>query len=886
ATVGINKETIFTALVKDKYDNNLTNALENWSSADATIANINPAIINGDFSDDLTGWSSFVTGTSEEIVAIEDLNNNKYLTITGSGRAEEAEAYIIAQQFIDIERDSNYALSFNVRVSDGVRKAGVEIWYVNDENNRKERLFESDFIGQTDWSYHSFNFDISSGKIELNCYLQDQDDHNPTYISCDNLQLIRGDSNINEIQYFQGLSEGQTKAQARIGNIVGDADLNVELAPDAPRILEEPSCSNGKIQSPSPQRNATNVCRQAAVSALFTQDLDPTTVNNANIYLAREQESACQSGFLPWQKIKNLWRMLLKNTTLNSLAAVDKWWCPVSGRVTPFYQNDKVRGFIFSPDTNLGNSVHYRMTVTTGVKSITGVPVAVNDSWSFATATDADCAVATVSVEPATKDDLAIGVKQNYTSMAYTNQCFLINSSGLNWSWSSANRTIAQVLPAVNNQDFEDDDAGLSPTIWQAADNLESWQVVSVGAPHGNAVTQTAPNAKNYLYQNISGLIPNKSYHITVWFKRTGPTDAGTGQIWFNDIAIPLTGNYNTWNQIDITRPIMQDELQIRLIINSGTVYFDDINIEMVGDTQDVLSLTVGQTTVNATTSGKNGSGSLKVIPGNCGNNRLDPEEICDFVLAEVGEVAVFNPSDLTCEKKGYSRGGTLQCTSACQLDTNLCLPGLPPINECINKEVSVFFRDRVDPNSLNSNGTGLTCLSGPEEGNSCSDHVDCPDSYCGVVNPGRVELREMDISCRPVVKSDSGNRLLTLYDQLRNFIKVKVLRAANCNGTSLSIQVYVNRIGPYSKIYVLPVTGLQANKYYTLTVAGGSDGISFLPTGYMATDYTSSFSTGLQTCLLDRVEITPSAYSFNEANKSATFSATAYDQNNNAITN
>lgn len=879
ATVGLGSEAQFFASVFDPSGNYLSNPIENWNSSNMAIADINPPVVNGDFSADLNGWSSFVTGTVGELIEIEDLNNNKYLTITGAGKAESEDAYIIAQQFIFIDQQpGNYKLTFNIKTSDNIRKAGVEIWKVDDNYNRKERVFNVEYLDTLDWLYQDFdvNFD-GDEKIELNCFLQDTSDNTPTSVSCDNFQLIKGGTSLNDKQYYKGSIEGQVTVQARIGEKYGQASLSVEISPDAPRVLEEPSCTNNKVQSPSPQRGAINVCRQAVISALFTQDLDPQTINKNNIIVERKQTTSCQDSYLPGP-IRKIWQLLSENT-FGKLTAANFYWCEVSGNLQRYYKNDKVRGFIFSPATNLTDSTDYRITVTPGIKSTSGVSLAANDSWTFTTAANAECIIDHINIDPVTTE-IKVGGKGAYQSLAYSPECILINSNGLDWRWQSTNSTKASILPMIQNPSFSERNEDFSPSGWQAAESLYEWQAIDEEG-RGRIVTSMSPNPNNYLYQNIGNIIPGASYRIGVWYKRMGPPNLGTGQLSFNGFVIPLTGeDYDVWKKIEIVQPIMNEQLQIRLVINDGRVFFDDVFVELAGYQQSVLGLTTGTLNINASVGNKVGSGALTVIAGNCGNNILDPDESCDVVDG----VVKFDPANLSCESMSYPRGGVLGCTVACQVDTSMCLSGLPPANLCINQVPSISFGAAVEPLSFGSE-SGYTCLTGSNIGDGCDPNkpvIACEGGVCGIASPTKVELREMDISCRPTAQKDGDNQL-AFYQKIWNFIKVKILYAGSgCVGTIKNIGISFSNSNKTMSVIVSD--GLQANKYYRLKVLGGLSGIRFVNGAYLGTDYISNFATGSQTCMLGNITVTPNKYSFNEANKPDYFYAQAYDQSGSPI--
>jgi hypothetical protein len=99
------------------------------------------------------------------------------------------------------------------------------------------------------------------------------------------------------------------------------------------------------VSSVSPLPNATGVSTDASVTATFSKDMDPATINNGTFKLVEDA-----------------------NRT------------PVAGSIE--YES-RTNGATFSPDADLTANTAYRVTITADVKDKAGNALPQEDSWAF-----------------------------------------------------------------------------------------------------------------------------------------------------------------------------------------------------------------------------------------------------------------------------------------------------------------------------------------------------------------------------------------------------------------------------------------------------------------------------------------------------------------------
>ncbi|GEM_PF-2058163 len=176
-----------------------------------------------------------------------------------------------------------------------------------------------------------------------------------------------------------------------------------------PYIVETTTCSSTTSPSPNPRNNELQACINAWPSARFSIAIDPATINPSTIVLEQ-----CDSTY----------------TT-----------CSVIGgtTVTPFTNN---LGFKIAPPGNLSPSTPYRVTVSVGVTSANGVPLAAPYPWQFTTkAGTATCPITQVLIQQSDKIfsvPFALGLPTEVMDGA----CNTVNGGSLTYAWSNTNPLI------------------------------------------------------------------------------------------------------------------------------------------------------------------------------------------------------------------------------------------------------------------------------------------------------------------------------------------------------------------------------------------------------------------------------------------------------------
>jgi len=121
---------------------------------------------------------------------------------------------------------------------------------------------------------------------------------------------------------------------------------------------------------------------------------------------------------------------------------------------------------------------------------------------------------------------------------------------------------------------------------------------------------------------------------------------------------------------------------------------------------------------------GCNSRASLPYDQSLCGNERLDPNEPCDYV--KPGEYWQFN-TDL-CHNRPQYAGGPTHCTSSCEPNYEFCIDRAEcnafQASGCVNGKSCYFFPE--------SHSTGCAAPGGRPPGDRCDDSSQCqPLSMC-----------------------------------------------------------------------------------------------------------------------------------------------------------
>ncbi|MBL7021879.1 IPT/TIG domain-containing protein [Patescibacteria group bacterium] len=235
------------------------------------------------------------------------------------------------------------------------------------------------------------------------------------------------------------------------------------------------------------------------------------------------------------------------------------------------------------------------------------------------------------------------------------------------------------------------------------------------------------------------------------------------------------------------------------------------------------------------------------VVTAECNNNFLDDGEKCDYVDGDYE----FSGSQYCVDLDGFAEG-VLTCTESCEIDTNQCVPGEPASDVCINTEISAefdslmnwltFITGTENNDTVHFEKVTNLCETGPDSGNACSNDSDCADG----VDQGKCDL---DINISGGLENIPPND------------------------------------SQYTKLYVYPLDGiLDAGSEYRATVKGGVNGVQDVEGFTLESDYVWPFYTGDAECSIDRVEVTPDSYQFNNSEEIVNFTVRAYDENDNIV--
>ena len=388
--------------------------------------------------------------------------------------------------------------------------------------------------------------------------------------------------------------------------------------------------------------------------------------------------------------------------------------------------------------------------------------------------------------------------------------------------------------------------------------NLNSWDSNDLPAPNGssfiidNSVARTGNKSLKMwsdstdrdviISHSAIDVQANTSYSLSAWVKALDVEDAIDSQdkhLWvafdifdesdelisdYQGLAIVPYGTYD-WQRIVTEDYLMPNNASyIKLRIKN--------ELETIGTVWfDDIQLEVGSEISDFVYSECDSEGI-------CGNNILEVSETCEYVDGEYVFANSFSCSDID----GYS-GGTLSCSpGTCEIVTTQCTVGIPSDNVCINTEISAEFDSLMDYDSFLGNvkfeKVTNICETGDLAGQTCSSDVDCGNGVC-----------DLDVAISLGFESIPPNDSL------------------------------------YSKLYIYPESGLlDANIEYRVSVNGGADGVRDLEGYALESDYVWPFFTGDTECLIERVEIDPNSYEFNNSEEVVNFTVHGYDANNNSI--
>ncbi|MBU1130651.1 Ig-like domain-containing protein [Patescibacteria group bacterium] len=267
-----------------------------------------------------------------------------------------------------------------------------------------------------DWqSEETINGSSQSPATKYTLITAPVDDDRYAYITADDLLRFPDLGSLTaEITHYQ--TGNPPQFEPLLTPLVGTAELNI--VPPSPYIEFDNSCDESVplYPSPNPYSGSTNVCRNAIIQARFVNnqglpiDMDITTLTDANI-IVEDQDS---------------------NQVLGQLTA-------------------NLNGFTFTPNPVLYLAADSAYTVTlNNVYSLEQMPLAGPNSWSFETGDEVCDEVSSLQIFPAYKKFVIIPEAENYIANLAGEQCILLSLPVNNWSWSSADPSVALIAGSIN----------------------------------------------------------------------------------------------------------------------------------------------------------------------------------------------------------------------------------------------------------------------------------------------------------------------------------------------------------------------------------------------------------------------------------------------------
>ncbi|MDP3900082.1 MAG: LamG-like jellyroll fold domain-containing protein [bacterium] len=224
------------------------------------------------------------------------------------------------------------------------------------------------------------------------------------------------------------------------------AGLGVIDESQRPHVIEECDrslgvCTDKHPPSPSPwtpqyddNRNEIQACVNAQISVRFDKILDSATLTPANVVVKSCEEGVVVNG----------------NSSVSRCSGVNLFTNPgTEMTVTNTNTGQEETQVLISLNSNLTQETWYRVTLTTGITTDTGIPMSDDYTWNFKTRNNNNpCTVGCVEVvpDPYTKKELGV-VDTNLstpandpyvaTTQADDNACVMIKSNNKDWDWSS-----------------------------------------------------------------------------------------------------------------------------------------------------------------------------------------------------------------------------------------------------------------------------------------------------------------------------------------------------------------------------------------------------------------------------------------------------------------
>lgn len=239
-----------------------------------------------------------------------------------------------------------------------------------------------------------------------------------------------------------------------------------------PIVVEDVSCSNGNIQSPTPWKESQDACVNAMIAARFSRNMLDSSINASNIKVQK-----CNQGvndeFDPTSCVdmaySDLW---IFDYNHEIPEAITQEYIETAANLS----NDLAEGFVVIPSTtdNLDVNTWYRVIILGGDDGVRGAKLESSGEqaegrlkktncngdgdadfddycWKFKTSIE-ECDINSVNVAPRNLFMRYTDSKQVYNAFPQAGNCNLLNPYSYSWNWRS--------LIALSDDDQEVDDTG------------------------------------------------------------------------------------------------------------------------------------------------------------------------------------------------------------------------------------------------------------------------------------------------------------------------------------------------------------------------------------------------------------------------------------------
>ncbi|KKS41490.1 MAG: hypothetical protein UV02_C0026G0004 [Candidatus Kuenenbacteria bacterium GW2011_GWA2_42_15] len=669
--------------------------------------------------------------------------------------------------------------------------------------------------------------------------------------------------------------------------------------------------TNG-LPSPNPGPNVSDVCLNAAISALFNVDLNTATVNATNIYLQKCNNSNCAD--IPADPA----------TGAPAQVGVDP------AHITASLSPSGLRSFVLTPTASLAPKTTYQVTIATGIASSAAIRMEKNYLWHFTTKeSTADCPIERVYVEPR-DETVSANVPTPYTakaiaSFASTN-CSLINGNSYNWAWTVEDNNNPQIGVSLTGggPNITATSGTLPGTVYiKAATEGKSDQgrlniVIDTCAFNPSICNQNCPGSicdltKDRCTPFINSLSPNSGpagRWVTVqgcYFKNS----RDSGHVDFGSEPVTVYPCAEKWTDAEIlvqvpttltsTWPVTVTD-QHGLISNNDRAYnfvtacapgvpvpadgapgvcslnpnqgepktAFNISGENFSDTEDQVNFGAlaapisqwGPTSINASVpASATATSNVSVSVANCPSNGL----LFTLKTGKVDDPCDGNPNNTE----------PITGDSICDINNNLCWSGLycrpsdctcqtPQVvavisntptgnNVCRNSVASFIFDQTMDDDTLNNDKIKLWFYDQ------------------GIKMPSNCRPASADVTLNDITPSD--NLAKKIIDKIFIWFKNNIFHSAVAQQPSslywwcpADAAIKADNIGQgvdgctkpggCTQVMLSPRKILTASENYLVQIIGGASGVRSSFGGQMAGNHEWRFKTNSEICRIDHVDI------------------------------